>query len=82
MARSDQIRKWNQIDRPLAAAIGRAEYNRKQTAEKNLRRDSIAALVKKRGPALFLDRDWKRKLCQSFGVSDYTIHHDLRALYK
>jgi hypothetical protein len=81
MTRAEQVAQWKQGEQPLAQAIGRRHYNEKRAREKDIRRDTLAALVKKTGPKLFLRRGWAKRLREAFGVSKKTIFNDLRAIF-
>jgi len=72
MTRAQQVMQWKQGERPLAQAIGRRHYNEKRAREKQIRRDTLAALVEKTGPKLFLRRGWAKCLREAFGVSHRT----------
>jgi hypothetical protein len=80
MTRAQQVMQWQQIDRPLAAAIGRRHYNERRAREQVIRQDTLRALLRRLGRKGALRLGQVRYLARAFGVSRRTIHQDLTAI--
>jgi len=81
MTRAQSKAQWNSAVKPFEMACARNNINAKRKKEQQLRRDTLEALVKKRGITMFFKRGWQKELAKALGVSVLTIHRDMRGVF-